>query len=307
MHSPVLLWERAVLASLHDACEFAPAKPERSEMQGQASLTAKGAAKHRAVHQLLEGGEIFSDPIAVAILGEEPDAIVHEAEENPSRLPLRLFVAARSRLAEDRLAEAVGRGVRQLVVLGAGLDTFGLRNPHRDKGLKVFEVDHPATQAWKRERIAETTSVPPALHFVSVDFERQSFLDELTKAGFDPHAPGFVMWLGVIPYLSREAILSTLRALASVSTEVVCDYGEPLDAFSGPRRTYLEAMEARVAALGEPFLSRFRPAEMAELLAEIGFAQREDFGPHEMAIYLGSASPPPPGTPGGHVVHARSR
>jgi methyltransferase (TIGR00027 family) len=277
-------------------------------MQGQASQTAKGAATHRAVHQLLEGGEIFSDPFAVAILGEDPDAIIRDAEENPSRLPLRLFVAARSRLAEDRLAEAVvGRGVRQLVVLGAGLDTFGLRNPHRDKGLKVFEVDHPATQAWKRERIAEATSEPPALHFVSVDFEKQSFLDELIKAGFDPQAPGFVMWLGVMPYLSREAIFSTLRALASVGAEVAFDYGEPLDAFSGARRAYLEAMEARVAALGEPFLSRFRPAEMATLLGETGFARREDFGPHEMAVYLGTASPPPSGTPGGHVVHAQSR
>lgn len=276
-------------------------------MQGQASQTAKSAATHRAVHQLLEGGAIFSDPFAVAIVGEDPDAMIRDAQENPNRRPLRWFIAARSRLAEDRLAEAIGRGVRQVVALGAGLDTFGLRNPHRELGLRVFEVDHPATQAWKRERIAEATREPPALDFVAVDFEKQTLLDELAKAGFDPRTPAFVMWLGVVPYLTREAIGSTLRALAGIGAEIVFDYGEPLEFFSGARRAYIEAMETRAAALGEPFLSRFRPAEMAALLAETGFTRQDDFGPHEMAVYLGSASPPPAGTPGGHVVHARTR
>ncbi|HEV3045134.1 MAG TPA: class I SAM-dependent methyltransferase [Roseiarcus sp.] len=276
-------------------------------MQGHASLTAKGAATHRAVHQLLEGGEIFSDPLAVAILGEDPEAILREAQENPERRILRLFIAARSRFAEERLAAAVAHGVRQLVVLGAGLDTFGLRNPHREKGLNVFEVDHPATQAWKRERIeAAAPSKPQSLCFVSVDFERQSFFEELAKAGFDRQAPTFVMWLGVVPYLTREAIIATLAALACASAEVVFNYGEPLEAFSGARRAYMEAFHARVAALGEPFLSRFRPAEMAALLGEAGFRRLEDFGPHEMAVYLGAAAPPAPGTPGGHVVYASS-
>ncbi len=276
-------------------------------MQAQASLTAKGAATHRAVHQLLEGGSIFSDPLAVAILGEDPETIVREAEENPARRFMRLFIAARSRLAEDRLAAAAARGVRQLVVLGAGLDTFGLRNPHRAQGLRVFEVDHPATQAWKRERIAATVAgEAPGLTFVAVEFERQSFLDELAKAGFDRKAPAFVMWLGVTPYLTREAIVATLSAVAGASAEIVFDYGEPIDAFSGARRAYMEAFQARVAAIGEPLLSRFRPSEMAELLRETGFARFDDFGPHEMAIYLGAPSPPSAGTPGGHVVHAQS-
>ncbi|HLJ71548.1 MAG TPA: SAM-dependent methyltransferase [Roseiarcus sp.] len=276
-------------------------------MQAQASLTAKGAATHRAVHQLLEGGRIFSDPLAVAILGEDPDALRREAEDDPARRFMRLFIAARSRLAEDRLAEAVARHVRQLVVLGAGLDTFGLRNPHRAKGLKVFEVDHPATQAWKRERIAAAmTGEPPALSFVAVDFEKQSFIDELAKAGFDRQAPAFFIWLGVTPYLTRDAIVSTLTAVARASAEIVFDYGEPLDAFSGARRAAMEAFQARVAAIGEPLLSRFRPADMAALLRETGFAHFDDFGPHEMAAYLGAPSPPPAGTPGGHVVHARS-
>jgi methyltransferase (TIGR00027 family) len=277
-------------------------------MQGKASLTAKGAATHRAVHQLLDGGVVFRDPLAVAILGEDPEAIVREAQENPERRTMRLFIAARSRLAEEWLAEAVSRGVRQLVVLGAGLDTFGLRNPHRALGLQVFEVDHPATQAWKRERIdAAATSKSEALRFVAVDFERQFFVDELVKAGFDSRAPAFVMWLGVVPYLTREAIIATLAALAGMGAEVVFDYGEPPEAFEGPRRAYMEAFRARVAALGEPILSSFRPAELATLLSEANFAGYDDHGPHELARYLGAPSPPPPGTPGGHVVHAMSR
>src|SRR5579872_5249364 len=190
-------------------------RSSQQAMQANASLTARGAAAHRAVHQLLEGGKIFADPLAVAILGEDPDTMIREAEEDPPRRAMRLFIASRSRFAEDRVAEAVDRGVRQLVTLGAGLDTFGLRNPHRDKGLRVFEVDHPATQAWKRERIAATIADPPALNFVAVDFEKQSFVDELIKAGFDAQAPAFFMWLGVTPYLTREAIAATLRAVAA--------------------------------------------------------------------------------------------
>ena len=275
-------------------------------MRGQASLTAKGAATHRAVHQLLERGAIFRDPLAVAILGEDPEAIVKEANENPDRRFMRLFVAARSRYAEERLAEAVARGLRQAVILGAGLDTFGLRNPHREAGLRVFEVDHPKTQEWKRARIGEAGLSTEALRFAPVDFERQSFFNELAMAGFNPNAPAFFLWLGVVPYLTGEAIASTLGALARARAEVVFDYGEPVDSFQGPRRAYMEAFRARVAALGEPVLSALRPAETAALLRNAGFERFDDLGPHELALYLGSSSPPAPGAPGGHVVHAIS-
>jgi methyltransferase (TIGR00027 family) len=275
-------------------------------MQGHASLTAKGAATHRAVHQLLEGGAIFKDPLALAILGEDPDVIVREAEAEPRRRYLRLFVVARSRFAEERLAEAVQRGVRQAVTLGAGLDTFGLRNPHRQAGLKVFEVDHPATQAWKQARIAEAKLSADMLHFTPVDFERQNFVDELKRAGFDEGAPSFFLWLGVVPYLTLAAIGATLQTLGRMPAEVVFDYGEPMDAFDETRRAYMAEFEARVAALGEPILSRFRPAEISAFLTERRFTYVEDVGPHEMARYLGNPSPPPLGSPGGHVVYARS-
>src|ERR1700761_7725292 len=122
---------------------------------GQPSRTALSAAAHRAAHQVAEAGRIFSDPLALKILGPQADAIVAQMTTDPSRRGMRLFIAARTRFAEDALAAAVARGVRQLVVLGAGLDTFAYRNPHEAASLVVFEVDHPATQGWKRARLAD--------------------------------------------------------------------------------------------------------------------------------------------------------
>src|SRR5689334_22848638 len=136
---------------------------------GQPSRTAYGAARHRAAHQILEGGRIFTDPLAVRILGASEE----ELRADAPRRAMRVFVAARSRFAEDALAAAVGRGVEQVVVLGAGLDTFAYRNPHQ--AVRVVEVDHPDTQAWKRRRLAEAgIEVPGSVAYVGVDFERQS-------------------------------------------------------------------------------------------------------------------------------------
>ena len=179
------------------------------------SRTALGAAVHRAVHQTLEGGKIFADPLAVTVLGKEARAIIAEAAADPRQRPMRLFIAARSRFAEDCLSAAVSRGVRQAVVLGAGLDTFSLRNPHAPLGLHVFEVDHPATQAWKRERLMrEGLAIPASLTFAPVDFEQQSLADGLLAAGFQSDRSAFFHWLGVVPYLTRDAISATFSFIA---------------------------------------------------------------------------------------------
>ena len=151
---------------------------------GQPSRTALGAAAHRAVHQVLENGRIFSDPLALRILGQDIEAAVRDAENDPSRRRLRLFVAVRTRFAEDALTAAVARGVRQLVVLGAGLDTYAYRTT-LGESLHIFEVDHPATQAWKQQRLAEAgISVPYTLTFAPVDFERETLRDGLNHRRF---------------------------------------------------------------------------------------------------------------------------
>ena len=177
---------------------------------GQPSRTARVAAAYRAAHQILERRRIFTDPLALRILGEDAEAVVREAEGDPSRRRLRLFIAVRTRFAEDALASAVERGVRQVVVLGAGLDTFAYRNPFGDR-LRIFEVDHPATQAWKRQRLADAAiPLPDSLTYAPVDFDQDTLSGGLLAAGFDPTQQTFFTWLGVVPYLAEEAVWATL-------------------------------------------------------------------------------------------------
>lgn len=252
---------------------------------GQPSHTARGAAAHRAVHQTQEGGVIFGDPFALKILDDETRARLDERAADPSLRPLRLFIAARSRFSEDTLSACVSRGVRQVVVLGAGLDTFSLRNPYAGLGVRVFEVDYPATQGWKRERLEQAgLAVPPSLTFAPVDFERQSLADGLQSAGFRADRPSFFQWLGVVPYLTREAISVTLDFIARVpESEVVFDYAEPFENYSAARRENVMAVAARTASLGEPWLSLFDPLELAEMLHKSGFGIVEDLGLAEIS------------------------
>jgi methyltransferase (TIGR00027 family) len=250
---------------------------------GQPSRTARGAAAHRAAHQLLENGRIFSDPLALRILGEDPESVARDAEE-PSRRSMRIFIAARTRFAEDALAAAVTSGTQQLVVLGAGLDTFAYRNPFPNR-LRVFEVDHPATQAWKRERLsAAGIPIPDSLTFAPVDFERQTLAEGLAAAGCNPE-PTFFTWLGVTPYLTEEAIFATLRFIAGLPgpTHVVFDYADPPETLSPEVRAYHDRRAARVEALGESWLTYFEADKLRPRLLEVGFTKVEDLGPPQLA------------------------
>ena len=274
---------------------------------GQPSRTALGAAVFRAAHQALDGGIIFSDPLARIVLGPEADDLIRDISADPARQRMRIFMAARSRFAEDSIAGAVSRGVRQVVILGAGLDTFGLRNPSADLGLRVFEVDHPATQAWKRNRLAEAKLVTPAmLAFVPVDFTRQDLANELTAAGFERSQPAFFCWLGVVPYLRREAIASILQFVASLPrSEVVFDYSEPLENYPVQRRANVAAVAARTAAIGEPWLSYFNPDELARELRGHGFDELEDLGLAEIALrYMGAPTQDHIPEAGPHIIRA---
>jgi len=273
----------------------------------QPSQTASGAAVHRAVHQTSEGGAIFSDSFAVRILDEERRASLEQIAADPAQRPMRLFVSSRSRFSEDALAKSVARGARQVVVLGAGLDTFSLRNPFAEKGVRVFEVDHPETQSWKRARLKEAGIAPPAsLVFASVDFERQSLTEGLAKAGFDSGHPAFFQWLGVVPYLTREAISSTLDYIAGVpASAVVFDYTEPFKNHLPERRANLMALAERAAARGEPWLSFFEPNEISELLRDRGFSDVEDLGFADMVHRFSPAlAEGLHRGPGGHVIRA---
>jgi methyltransferase (TIGR00027 family) len=273
---------------------------------GKPSSTALATARHRAAHQVLEQGYIFSDPLAMRILGEDPKAVVHAAEEHPSRRRMRLFVAARTRFAEDALTEAVKHGVHELVILGAGLDTYAYRNPYGDR-LRIFEVDHPATQAWKRQRLAEATiPLPNWLTFAAVDFEHDTLAEGLSSAGFDPGERTFFTWLGVVPYLSEQAIWSTLGYIAGLpkGSHVVFDYSNPPSSYSLRVRAAYDRRASRVAKLGETFVSHFVTERLHEQLRSFGYVHIEDLGPIQLvkrfySDFRGSIS-----NNGGHVLHA---
>jgi methyltransferase (TIGR00027 family) len=271
------------------------------------SLTALRVARLRARHQSSADAALFRDPYAVPILGEGEPSEADLAGEDLYSRQLRLFVATRSRFAEDSLSRAVERGVSQAVVLGAGLDTLSLRNPHADKGLRIFEVDHPGTQAWKRERIAAAgLAEPAAVRFVAVDFETEKLSDQLHLAGYRIGAPGFFIWLGVVPYLTRDAIFDTLGFIAGVAgSEVVFDYSEPRESRPPAAQAAFDRRAARVAKIGEPWLSFFAPTELAASLADLGFDELEDLDASGMAARYPRSGPPPKAGSGAHLMRAR--
>lgn len=246
------------------------------------SKTALRVAMRRAAHQLADDPKILDDPLALAILGGRSAVETHGTNN------LRAFVAVRSRFAEDELAETVQRGVRQCVVLGAGLDTFAYRNPFAD--LRVIEADHPATQRWKRDLLRSAgIAIPASMSFVAVDFARQSLAEELDRAGFRSGEVTFFSWLGVVPYLTREAAFGTLRWIASLpaGSGVVFDYAVSRSKLGLVERTALDALSSRVARAGEPFQLFFEPEELARALGEMGFHHLEDLGAAEInARYL---------------------
>jgi methyltransferase (TIGR00027 family) len=275
--------------------------------EGQFSRTALGAAGHRAAHQIIEGGFFFADPLALAILGPHAQAEIELAKEQPQRRGLRLFIALRSRFAEESALAAIGRGVRQVVVLGAGLDTFAYRVA-APAGLRVFEVDHPATQAEKRRRLAAARLAEPAhVVYVGCDFETQSFVDALVAAGFDPQRPAFVFWLGVTAYLTHEAVMATLAAVAALpgGAEIVFDYVVPPEAIERETaRAAHQELANKVAAAGEPLRAYFNPPALRAQLAALGFRAIEDLGAEDVAARYAPGRGPTRGGGGARLIRA---
>jgi methyltransferase (TIGR00027 family) len=249
-----------------------------------ASRTALRVALRRAAHQIHDSPVVFDDPIAVAILGA---TYAEELKRTPLRsdrpfsVGLRAFLVARSRYAEDNLRRAVESGVHQYVLLGAGLDTFAYRNPYAQ--LRVFEVDHPATQQWKRELLQQNRiAVPESITYTPVDFERQSLSAQLSDAGFNFQEPAFFAWLGVVPYLTLEAFRATLSfvSVQPPGSGLTLDYGQPRSVLPPLERLALDSLASRVEQAGEPFQLFFTPPEIAAELSS--FHTIEDLGAPEI-------------------------
>ncbi|HEY8998668.1 MAG TPA: class I SAM-dependent methyltransferase [Edaphobacter sp.] len=253
--------------------------------EARPSRTALRVAMRRAAHQIYDTPPlVFTDPLAVLLLGSEYLPEVERTRfklTKPHSVALRAFLVARSRHAEEQLERAIAQGVTQYVLLGAGLDTFAYRNPYPH--LHVYEIDHPATQEWKRGLLAQSSiAIPQSLTYVPVDFEHQQLATQLAEAGFDSTKPAFFAWLGVVPYLTPEAFRSTLALIAASAkgSGVVMDYGQPRNALPLMERLARDSMSARVASVGEPFQLFFTPEDMAwELRA---FHSIEDLGTEEL-------------------------
>jgi methyltransferase (TIGR00027 family) len=249
------------------------------------SRTALRVALRRAAHQLYDAPPlVFPDPIAVPLLGRtyaDELARTRTRLDHPFSVAMRAHLVARSRYAEDSLAQAVAAGVRQYVLLGAGLDTFAYRNPWPD--LRIFEVDHPSTQQWKRKLLAASAIEPPEdLTYAPVDFERQSLADGLAAADFEHRSPAFFGWLGVVPYLTLEAFRATVAYIAEhpAGSGVALDYGQPREALPQLERLAHDSFSSRVALAGEPFRLFFAPPQIADEFS--AFSRIEDLGAPEV-------------------------
>ena len=284
----------------------------------QISLTAMGTAFMRAYHAAHDRPKLFDDFLAHRLITAEE----YRASEDRHLRAFHLFdparaaacpdragalagwmqsaaappiVLGRARYAEDYLERAVSRGVKQYVILGAGMDTFAWRRPDLLAQLNVFEVDHPATQAHKRRRLLEAgREQPPQLQFLPVDFSRENLAAALRRSSYDPQAQTFFSWLGVSYYLTREAVLALWRAVGEVGSPgsaVIFDYLDT-DAFvpekASPRVQFMLEIVKRV---GEPMITAFEPSALAADLAGVGLRLTENLGPDDIQKRFFQARP----------------
>ncbi len=245
--------------------------------------TAQRVALRRAAHQLLDAPRVFEDPLAIAVIGDEAAGKLKlgpESLETAGSPHIRAFMAARSRYAEDQLTAAIGCGATQYVILGAGLDTYAYRNP--SSPLRVFEVDHPLTQAWKRTRLeAAGIATPSSLTFVPTDFEEQTLCSALQGSGFENDEVSFFSWLGGTPDLTAEAAIATLAFIGSMpaGSSVVFDYAVEWSSLGPAEQMAMDALASRVARAGEPFRLFIDPRALEGMLRAAGFHAVEDLGP----------------------------
>jgi methyltransferase (TIGR00027 family) len=253
--------------------------PEEAPGPLMPSQTAMTAAAARAAHLIVDQPPaIFADTMAAALLGDHAEqflAFHRQHGTHPILAMARGQVVCRSRHAEDSLAVALGRGVLQYVILGAGLDSFAYRSDlAKVAGVRIFEVDQGATQRWKLGQLAAAGISPPSsLTFVPLDLERESLRGGLAGRGFDVSRPAFVSWLGVTMYLTEAAIRHALAEIGGLApgSQLVADYMLPHGLQDAEAREYAEQVGAVAAQHGEPWLSSFSPPEMSGLLGACGF------------------------------------
>jgi methyltransferase (TIGR00027 family) len=294
-----------------------------------ASRTALATSLMRAIHTRLDPNPLINDPwgdrlvpesvrelIRQAALermdvGQRAEALAapeHIVDASLRRSPTYPNVIARTRYTEDALQTAVGRGITQYVLIGAGFDSFILRRPDYAVDLEIFEIDHPATQGLKMQRMGELgLRLPASVHFIAADLASESVAAALARSPFKGDHPAFFSWLGVTMYLTREANLATLRSLAGSAapgSELVLTYVD--QRMLNIESESFRALQRRVTSFGEPFLSGFDPKTFATTLKDCGLTLCEDLSGDEIAVRYGRASPLIAGQPSfSHIARAR--
>lgn len=254
--------------------------------QTQRSRTIELPAIMRALHQTVDDDpKILTDPIAPLLIQTDDDrGWLAPLLDHPFAKQWRAGFALRARYAEDVLTEAAQRGVRQYVVLGAGLDTFAYRQPVWGSSLRIYEVDHPFTQRWKQDRLrAAEIAIPSNLTFVPIDFERTTIREALGSGDFAFEVPTLCSWMGVTQYLTRDALNATFQFVLSLppSSEIVFSFILPQEAVSGVEAEALATAANRAAQIGEPWLTRLHTNELTAKLRLMGFSRILHLTPEE--------------------------
>lgn len=251
------------------------------------SRTAVLTAIARALYRDELPPIILDDYLAAGLAGEDGPGLRDRLEAElprPYVLAFSRWVCVRARVTEDLVEQAAAQGVDQYVILGAGLDSFAYRRPDLMQRVRVFEVDHRASQAWKRRRLSELgVEVPTNLVFVPVDFERQALRDDLEAAGFDFGREAVCSWIGVTMYLTLDAIEATLATIAQCcpGTRLVMTYNQPRSALQDFDADVTAAFSGIATDLGEPFVSLFVRDEIEDLLRRHGFDEIVHVGPQQ--------------------------
>jgi len=249
-------------------------------IEGRPSDTALQVAASRAAHLRFDPApHLLDDRQAADLLGPEAIALVDGyGNDGPWVLhENRLFIPLRARYVEDRMREGYARGVRQFIILGAGLDSFVFRQPAQLSDLRVFEIDHPSMQSWKQARLdALGWMVPDNARYVPCDFEKSRVSEVLAQTDFDPSQPAIVSWMGVVYYLEKTTVDEALRDLASIlaaGSEVVFDVMRPWDELPERYEEIRAAMAKYLSGAGEPHVNRYRREEIVQTIRDAGFGE----------------------------------
>ncbi len=284
--------------------------------KNRTSSTADAAAAVRANHFLHDGSLIFRDPISVRMLNAKWRLILRNRFLHriivrgllAGLRPVHGLILARSRYAEDALAASAQKGNLQYVIVGAGLDTYAARS-HTGSGVKVFELDHPASQAEKIRRLAQSVGIPGNVEFVPADFEVASISEVLAASSLRLEEPAFFSWLGNSFYLTPSAVGDVMQAIATIScpgSELVMDYMGPEEVLPVNQRRPLRLTKRFAERRGEPLLSFFEPDQLLAMAKSFGFETVANLNSADLSErYFNDRADNLVAMPGAHIAHFR--